>query len=133
MRKEYSTIVSDFLNLLEDINKFLPVYADFLDKEDKLCQDLLHTLELEKTTYSERAKIATKLVTNRKDRRYFKDNVQIMQDLRNWLENNKPAVEKLKQVLGAIRKVERYQKDREYIPKVLKMEGWENDETKRKN
>lgn len=133
MRKEYSTIVSEFLSLLEDINKFLPAYMDFLDKEDKLCQDLLHTLELEKTTYNERAKIATKLITNRKDRRYFKDNVQIMQDLSNWASNSKPAVEKLKQVLGSIRKIEKYQQDRKYIPKVLKMEGWENDEIKGKN
>lgn len=131
MKKKYSAVVSEFLNLLEEINKFLPVYTDFLDKEDKLCQDLLHTLELEKTTYNERAKIATKLVTNRKDRRYFKDNVQIMQDLNEWTVNHKPAIEKLKQVLGSIRKIEKYHKNREYIPKILKTEGMINDETKK--
>ena len=43
---------------------------------DKYTQDLLHKLELEDLTSSEKGKIATQLKYIRKDRRYYKDRVE---------------------------------------------------------
>ena len=131
-----SMIITLFLNFIDNVQKYKPIYTDLLEQEDKLCQDLLHTLELQDMSYTERAKIATKLSTNRKDRRFYKDTCQIMEDISIWLCNNKKAVEELKQVLGKVRKIEKYQKDRQYIPKTVKniqdlYKGEDNNEEKK--
>ena len=66
--------------------------------------------------------MATQLAICRKNRRYYKDKVQKLQPLIDFLaeEGNKKVIEKIKRVLGEIRKQEREHENRFYTPKVLK-------------
>ena len=87
-----------------------------------MTQDYLHSLELDDLKCDERSKIATKLMINRKDRRYYKDRVEEFEPIVQFFDDpqNKKVLDKLKQVLGQVRKAENYHKDRIYIPRVLK-------------
>lgn len=118
-KKNYSTIISDFLTIVRIAEQNYKVYEDLLANEDKLTQDILHTLELEDINYNEKAKLATKLKTNRKDRRYYKDVFMIIEELVKWKQEYKQSYEMLKQLLGRVRKIEQYQKERNYYPRTV--------------
>ena len=118
-KKSYSAIISDFLTIIRIAEQNCEVYKDLLANEDKLTQDILHTLELEDINYSEKAKLATKLRTNRKDRRYYKDVFMIIDELVKWKQEHKQSYEMLKQLLGRIRKIEQYQQERNYYPRTV--------------
>lgn len=118
MEHKKSEIISGFLNLIEDCKRKLPWAEECVNEQDKLTQDLLHKLEL--GDYKSRAKVATALSINRKDRRYYKDLVEEAVILVEFFKEYKDAVESLKQLLGVMRKVENYHKDRHYVPRVLK-------------
>jgi len=79
---------------------------------------LLKTINL----FVVRNKIATALATSRKDRRYYKDQVEELQPLFDVITDtkHKSCIEQLKQALGKTRKSEAYHKDRRYYPRVLK-------------
>lgn len=93
-----------------------------MQKQDKLTQDYLHSLELDELKYEERNKIATQLAINRKDRRYFKDKVEEYEPIINFFSEsqNKALLNKLQNILGKVRKIENYHKNRFYVPKILK-------------
>jgi hypothetical protein len=97
-------------------------YSEEVNNQDKLTQDYLHSLELDNLKCDGRSKIATKLMVNRKDRRYYKDRVEELEPIVQFFTEpqNKKVLDMLKQVLGATRKAENYHKDRIYIPKILK-------------
>lgn len=86
--------------------------------KDKETQDVLHELELEDVLFDERAKLATKLRKIRKDRRKAKDIVEEKEPLLNWYSENKQAVNKLREALGATRKQEKYHNNRSYTKKI---------------
>lgn len=89
---------------------------------DKLTQDYLHKLELKDKTYGQRAKTSTSLAKCRQDRRLNKDITEEIQPLVDWLNdnNNIKAINKLKEVLGSVRKQENYHGNRRYYPRILK-------------
>ena len=120
--KNPSEYISEFLDFISNINSAYNDCLDEMKKQEQLTQDYLHSLELDDLRYDERNKIATKLATNRKDRRYFKDRVEEYEPIVEFLKNpqNKKPIDELKQVLGKVRKQESYHKDRVYIPRVLK-------------
>jgi len=120
--KARSEKLSDFLDLIKMVERDHTYYSQLLGNEDKLTQDLLHKLELESTGYRDRNKIATALATSRKDRRYYKDQVEELQPLFDVVTDtkHKSCIEHLKQALGKTRKAEAYHKDRRYYPRVLK-------------
>lgn len=122
MNKKPSECISEFLNLITEAQSHYKFCSDELNKQDKLTQDYLHSLELDDLKYEERSRLATKLATNRKDRRYYKDRVEELEPIVNFFndQQNKKMVDKLTQVLGACRKAESYHKDRKYVPRVLK-------------
>ena len=93
-----------------------------MKKQEALTQDYLHSLELDGLNCSERSKLATKLATNRKDRRYYKDRVEELEPIVIFFadQQNKKMLDRLQQILGQVRKQENYHKDRTYRPKVLK-------------
>lgn len=66
--------------------------------------------------------MATQLAICRKDRRYYKDKVEELQPLIDFLaeEGNKKMIEKIKRVLGETKKQERGHENRFYVPRVLK-------------
>lgn len=120
-------------------NRYLMAYAK-VNECDKLTQDLLHKLELDNLTQSEKNKVATQLKYCRKDRRYWKDQVEELEpfialfsvfgdrvvkvgsntiDI-NRVEHNKKFINLLREVLGQTRKQEAYHADRTYKPRILR-------------
>ena len=120
--KKTSEYISEFLNFVSAAQKSYSLYVEEQEKQEKLTQDYLHSLELDGLKCEERSKIATKLAINRKDRRYYKDRVEELEPIVTFFADpqHKKVLDKLTQVLGSVRKIEEYHKDRVYIPKVLK-------------
>lgn len=122
MDKKPSEHISEFLNFVAEAKSQYRFCSDEVDNQDKLTQDYLHSLELDGLKCNERSKLATKLAVNRKDRRYYKDRAEELEPIVQFFEEpqNKKVLDKMKQVLGVVRKSEAYHKDRKYIPRVLK-------------
>lgn len=93
-------------------------------EKDKETIDFMHEVELKKLKQNEKAKMMTRLVEIRKERRYWKNKVDEYQSLNELLNDKefKKTIEQLKQVLGKVRKAENYLEDREYKPRVKKEE-----------
>ncbi len=116
-----SEYISNFLNFVREAELQYNFCIDEMQKQEKLTQDYLHSLELDGLKCEERSKVATKLMINRKDRRYYKDRVEEYEPIVTFFAQpqNKKLLNDLTQVLGATRKMENYHKDRVYVPKVL--------------
>lgn len=114
--------LTDFLNFLSDAQSHYNFCFEKVNEQDKLTQDYLHSLELDGLKCDERSKVATKLAINRKDRRYYKNRVEELEPIIQWISNpaNEKAINMLKEVLGQVRKQESYHKYGTYIPRVLK-------------
>lgn len=124
MDKKPSEYIAEFLNFVTEAQAKYKYYSDEVNGQDKLTQDYLHSLELDDLKCDERSKIATKLMINRKDRRYYKDWTEELEPIVTFFAEpqNKKVLDKLTQVLGQTRRMEGYHKDRSYIPRVLKDE-----------
>ena len=122
MDKKPSQYLAEFLNFISWAQSHYKFCSDEVNNQDKLTQDYLHSLELDGLKCDERSKIATKLAVNRKDRRYYKDRVEELEPIVEFFEEqqNKKMLNKMKEVLGIVRKSELYHKDRKYVPRVLK-------------
>jgi hypothetical protein len=102
-----------------------------LEECDKLTQDLLHKLELDKLTTVDKNKIATQLKYCRQDRRYYKDRVEELKPFMTLFNGDDHStihnkfINKLQNALGQTRKVEEYHNNRTYNPRILKDE-WGN-------
>lgn len=122
MDKKPSEYISEFLNFVAEARTQYKLYTEEVAKQDKLTQDYLHSLELDDLKCSERSKIATKLATNRKDRRYYKNRVEEFKPIVELFD--KPQAKELlnlmTKVLGDTRKSENYHKHGKYVPRVLK-------------
>ena len=119
-----STYVSDFLDFVTNAQVRYRICSEEMNTQEKLTQDYLHSLELDDLDRSERSKIATKLSTNRKDRRYYKDRVEEFEPIVEFFKDpsHKKTLDQLTQVLGQLRKAENYHKNRTYKPKALREE-----------
>lgn len=122
MDKKPSEYLTEFLNFVSEVQSQYRFCSEEAEIQEKLTQDYLHSLELDGLKRDERSKIATKLMINRKDRRYYKDRIEEFEPIVQFFDEpqNKKVLDKLKQVLGQVRKAENYHKDRKYIPRVLK-------------
>lgn len=119
-----SEIISSFLKLIDSVSKEYQIAFDMVGDKDKETIDFMHEVELKKLKQNEKAKMMTKLVEIRKERRYWKNKVDEYQSLNELLNDKefKKTIEQLKQVLGKVRKAENYLEDREYKPRVKKEE-----------
>ena len=97
-KKKSSEYISEFLNFISEAQSKYKFCLEEEDKQEKLTQDYLHRLELDDLKCNERSKIATKLATNRKDRRYYKDRVEELEPIVKFFEEqqNKKMLDKLK-------------------------------------
>lgn len=115
----HSEVIESFLNYIKNQKEEYNLNLQGLDEEQKITQDILHKLELEKLEYKEQCKLMTILKKNRRNRRRYKDAIEELQpliDFFNSSEGNK-LLKKMNDVLGSIRKVENYHNRRIYIPK----------------
>lgn len=107
--------------LMDDALKDYSWCKEQVNRADKLTQDYLHKLELDDLNYSERAKLATKLRDCRQQRREYKDTVEILEPLVQFLESDKGKnmTNLLREALGKTRKAEERMETRTYRPRIL--------------
>lgn len=112
-----SEIIDAFLTLFREAENHFTFAEELLEQTNKKTQDILHYLELENPNYKESAKKATELKRVRKQRRQYKDEVEELIDIVSFAKDNKKFIRDLEQLLGKIRKVEKYHSERHYMPK----------------
>lgn len=124
--KNLSEQISEFLKLLEQVEKDYTWALQAEVQAENLTQDYLHQLELLPFSYHERAKIAKKLSECRIQRRTMKDTIMLNGPVVEFLDSEKgrALIGQLQQVLGKVRKGERIMKERTYTPKVLSPEAF---------
>ena len=122
--RNQSEVIAAFIRLVEKTPKVYEAARTAVNTEDKLTSDLLHEIELQGTNCNIRSKTATRLRENRLDRRYYKDIVEELEPLYEFLQDkeNRKVIKKLEAVLGKMRKEEAYHADRTYHPRVNRME-----------
>jgi len=111
--------IKTFLDFIREAETRYTLALDEMHTEEKRTQDLLHAIEFEPHA-EERSKIATKMRASRIKRRENKDIVEELEPLIDFMsiQTNKKAVDQLTQLLGRIRKVEKYHENRSYHPRV---------------
>ena len=122
--RNQSEVIAAFIRLVEKTPKVYEAARTAVNTEDKLTSDLLHEIELQGTNCNIRSKTATRLRENRLDRRYYKDIVEELEPLYDFMQDkeNRKVIKKLEAVLGKMRKEEAYHADRTYHPRVNRME-----------
>lgn len=127
MEQTLSQQISGFLQLLDHAQKSYTHSSEEVHRMDLLTSDLIHKIELQSCSYHDRAKVATAIRVCRTERRQHKDNTIILEPLVIFLqtEKGKLLISQLQQTLGAVRKAERATQDRQYHPRVLSAEEYE--------
>lgn len=127
MEQKLSQQISDFLQLMEQVQKSYTYSAEEVQRMEFLTQDYLHKLELQSCSRHARAKVATAIRDCRTVRRQHKDNTIILEPLVSFLltDKGKLLISQLQQTLGAVRRAERATQDRQYHPRALSAEEYE--------
>ena len=120
----FSETISVFCRSMEDAKADYYWCRDEVNRMDRLTQDYLHKLELGNLDYRARAKVATAIARCRCQRRGYKDTVEILEPLIQFLESEKGKnlFNLMKEVLGKTRRVEKNMETRTYCPRVLTAE-----------
>lgn len=108
-KKEASEALSEFLDFLDECERQYQTAKDAVGLEDRRLQDLLHELEFAQDK-AERNRVATKFQRSRRERRRQKDEVQRLELIVNFFneQNHKNTVKKMRQLLGRQRKEEEF-------------------------
>ncbi|MBS6195465.1 MAG: hypothetical protein KH828_07790 [Clostridiales bacterium] len=111
--------IKSFLDFVDESRKTYSMSLDSMHLEEKKLQDFLHAIEFEPSA-KERSKICTKLHTSRKERRRYKDIVEEREEIVKFFQDpqHKKTLDQMTQLLGRVRKVEKYHRDRTYYPRV---------------
>lgn len=117
----YSGFLSAFLAEAASLRKHYERCASRLEDMDKSTQDYLHMLEIDNLNYAERAKLATKLQEIRKDRRYYKDTIDVLTPLIEFTNQNpwKNTLHKLNEILQKMLIAEEAMEKRSYKYRIL--------------
>lgn len=113
--------IKSFLDFIRGCETRYKMALEVMETENKRTQDFLHAIEFEPHA-EERSKIATKMRASRITRRENKDIVEELEPMIDFLSlpANKKAVDQLTQILGKVRKAEKYHENRTYHPRVEK-------------
>ena len=114
-----SEVIKRFLDFISSSETTYKCEQETIDTENKRTQDLLHAIEFEPHAEA-RSKTATKLKLSRKTRRISKDIVEELEPIIDFLNvpQNRKVINQLSQVLGQVRKAEKYHTNRRYFPRV---------------
>lgn len=117
----FAATVESFCRMIDTAQKDYANSASEMEKLDKLTQDYLHKLELGDLDYKERAKLATKLRDCRQARRGYKDTIEVLEPLVQFVESERGhnMMNLMHEVLGKTRKVEERMATRIYWPRVM--------------
>ena len=118
---QFSLYISNFCTMVTDVLRDYEWNKEEVNRLDKLTQDYLHMLELDRLDYKGRAKVATKLTVCRQLRRASKDTVEVLEPFVTFLESDKGKnmMNLIRDALGKTRKVEERMENRTYRYKVL--------------
>lgn len=109
--------IADFLSYMEEQCQMYDIARDMLKECDEAAQDILHKMEIDPVKYKERARLATKLQSIRRQRRTAKDITETTKIISIWVKDNKSIIGSLQRLLGDVRKAEKKQQNRTYIPR----------------
>ena len=111
--------IKAFLDFVEENRKVHDMALESMKREEKKLQDFLHAIEFEPNA-KERSKICTKLHQSRRARRGYKDLVEVSDPIVRFFQDpqHKRTLDKMTQLLGEVRKVEKYHRERQYYPRV---------------
>lgn len=110
----HSKDLETFLNLFRSTEEQYNIHYDNVNKCDKEQQNILHDFEFPKPNYKERGKLGTQLTNLRDERRVSKDSVELTKDIVQFCKDNKAFIDKLKRLLGDLRKKENELENRVY-------------------
>lgn len=115
--------VKRFLDFMKECGTRYNLAHDAMRTEEKREQDFIHAIEFENHVEN-RSKTCTRLRACLIERRRNKDIVEELEPIVEFMNNpqNKRCIDQLTQLLGKIRKVERYHENRSYHPRVEKTE-----------
>lgn len=111
--------IKEFLDFVKQCQEDYSTAMEGLKLEEKRQCDLEHMIEFEES-YKERCKIGTRLHKCRKARRAYKDTVEVTEKVVKFFQEpqHKKTLDQMTQLLGEVRKKEKYHENRTYIPRV---------------
>lgn len=116
---EASRPIADFLSFLRETEQTCRMAQADEQEANGEIQDLLHSLELQEHDDEGLLKLACELKKARKRRREAKDASCVTMPVLSWAEDNRRIVRGLEQLLGQVRKAEKYVSgERHYTPRM---------------
>lgn len=110
--------ISGFLNFLRQAEKDYSYYCDVQSEMDKDTTDILHTFELDYTlSDSDYAKLGRACAGVRRRRRSAKDHIEVLSSIVEYISGHAEQLRQLEKLLGEVRKTEKRQENRVYIPR----------------
>lgn len=115
--------INAFLSYIRDCETRLHIACANEQETNDQTQDILHRLELQVDDYRMTAKLGKLLREVRKRRRAAKDARERLSAVDEWAARNQEAIKSLERLLGELRKIERKQNNRIYVPRTDILEG----------
>lgn len=122
IKRAKSEIIAEFADLIRRAESKHAASNEAMSYQDKLKQDILHRFELQELTEEQQLELDAKLIECLKERRIYKDDVEVLEPIKKFVLENRNLLNKLNQLLGEVRKKEAYHAERSYRPRVLKEE-----------
>lgn len=121
MAAKNSESIKMFLDFVDECQSLNNMARENISVEEKRQQDLLHQIEFERSA-KKRGPIDTKLHKCRNDRRRYKDLFEDTDEIVQFFQQpqHKKTLDQMRQLLGRVRKVEKYHENRTYIPRIEK-------------
>ncbi|MBQ9613251.1 MAG: hypothetical protein IJV14_11805 [Lachnospiraceae bacterium] len=113
--------IKQFLDFIKGCRTKYEIAHEAMRTEERREQDFIHAIEFE-THVENRSKTCTKLRACLMERRRNKDIVEELEPVIEYISNpqNKKCLDQLTQILGRVRKAEKYHENRSYHPRVEK-------------
>ncbi len=119
MEKKISEQIKSFLDFIDECRELNSMAYSGVGEEDKRHQDLTHAIEFEHDP-EKIDRIGRRIHQNRIERRVYKDIYEITSPVVEFARDpqNKKTLDSARQLLGKVRKVESYQENRFYVPRI---------------
>ena len=127
MKTQSSAQIENFLRFLMNCDEEYNIAVSRENDADAATQDILHHIELEENSQLDYIYEGLQLHRIRKERRRAKDTQQLTKPIKEWAEVNKRIIKELEQLLGEVRRQERYIENRSYTPKTDVLRILEDD------
>lgn len=115
--------ISNFLEFLRNIQTDYNIAQETEKEADRETQDILHRLELGSDSYHDMARMSKTIKSVHLKRRKAKDAKTEAEPVMRWLKESPQTVRVLEQLLGEVRKAEKYNSNRHYTNKTGILDG----------